>query len=116
MLRIAEKYGFFFVDKIINQDCLWGDGAYFAENAKYSYDYSYLIKNSDDPQYVNKRVFLCCIVSLGKCIKLNQDSTLQKPPPIENMDDEDYDCVTGFTNGSNVEIKFLFLGFYSLFI
>ncbi|CAK61618.1 unnamed protein product (macronuclear) [Paramecium tetraurelia] len=74
---------------------LWGQGIYFAENASYSRTYSYKIQIQDDPKYAGNLVFLCCLVTTGKAENCQQNNNIRKPS-------DGFDCVTGFTNGSNI--------------
>jgi len=44
-------------------------------------------------------VFLCCKVATGKIFTCKPQDTLLRPP-------EGYDCVSGFTNGSNIFVLY----------
>ncbi|CAD8116186.1 unnamed protein product [Paramecium sonneborni] len=78
---------------------LWGAGIYFAENASYYRNFSYQLKQQDDSKNVGKLVFLCCLVTTGKVEIKQQDNSIKRPS-------QGYDCVSGFTNGSNVFILY----------
>lgn len=52
-----------------NDGCMWGKGAYFAKNAKYSVDYSY---NSG-----GSKKFMLCLVALGDCTSIPSNSSLK---------------------------------------
>jgi len=78
---------------------MWGIGIYFADRASYSRGYSYKLTEQDDPNHVNKLVFLCCKVATGRIHICNSNNTLRRPPT-------GYDCVGGFTNGSDVFILY----------
>lgn len=80
---------------------MWGAGIYFAENASYSRNYSYPLKATEDRVNAGRLVFLCCLVTTGR-VEVKQPDNNIKRPSIG------YDCVSGFTNGSNVFI------FYSM--
>ncbi|CAD8167784.1 unnamed protein product [Paramecium octaurelia] len=89
-LSLAEAF-----DVSYSRVGLWGDGIYFAENASYSRNYSYKIQTQDDPKYAGNLVFLCCLVTTGKAEDRQQNTNIRKPS-------DGFDCVTGFTNGSNI--------------
>ena len=82
---------------------MWGAGAYFAVNSSYSYNYSYELSLNDEQKYAGKKIFLCCKVSLGKAHNCNPDNSLKRPPQIPNTNPpENFDSITGITNGSQV--------------
>ncbi|CAD8121350.1 unnamed protein product [Paramecium sonneborni] len=90
-----------------NKNSSWGPGIneliifviYFAENACYSRNYSYELKYDDDQQYVGLKVFLCCLVTTGKTELRNPDPNILRP-------NDDYDCVTGTSNESEIFVLY----------
>eukprot|EP00957_Ditylum_brightwellii_P151531 11540339-Ditylum_brightwellii.AAC.1 len=77
---------------IHSREGMWGQGVYFAEDAKYSHSYAY--ENGDG----SKTMILAKLVS-GEEIHLDPDSSLKMCPkkPSKKMR---YDTVTGTTKGS----------------
>lgn len=49
-------------------------GIYFAENARYSVNYSHLLTQDEDPKLQGKYVFLCCLIASGKIFTCAPDS------------------------------------------
>jgi len=69
-LILSSEEGF---DKTFCSDgCMWGKGLYFAENANYSLNYSYVANNS--------RTFFLAEILLGDIKVLPSDTTLKTPP------------------------------------
>ena len=90
---LSSEEGF---DKTFSsENCMWGKGLYFAENANYSYNYSY--KNVA----MNSRTFFLAEILLGEIKVLPSDTTL-KTPPVNQLTNKPYDSVQGNTNGSDV--------------
>lgn len=83
---------------------LWGEGAYFAVDAKYSDGYAYVHGGW-------KQMFLALVLTGESCYH-NQDNSLKKPPlknsnQEENMfADERYDSVRGNTCGSEIYVVY----------
>lgn len=81
-----------------NDACMWGRGIYFAENASYSFNYSFS-KNGF-------KYMLFCKVFVGEFIFLNANSNLKEPPYKDQKKKILYDSVQGNTNGSDVYILY----------
>ena len=82
---------------------MWGSGAYFAVNTSYSYNYSYVLTSNDSnyKEYIGKKIFICCKVSLGKAHECQPDQNIKRPPQIANTNPpENFDSITGVTQGS----------------
>ena len=78
---------------------MWGNGTYFAVNAKYSDDYAY--RSSGAKQLILAKVLT------GETYRCAPDQSLTKPPVRKQSKmfvDELYDSVSGHTNGSNIFI------------
>lgn len=79
---------------------MWGIANYFAQNASYSHSYAYVEKGV--------RKIILARVLVGECIHIMpNDTTLRKPPFKPNSSSglgfhEEYDSVSGDTNGSKV--------------
>jgi hypothetical protein len=71
---------------------MWGKGIYFAENAKYSDDYTYKHRN-------NVKGMFFAMVNLGRVADLPSDKKIVEPP-------QGHDSISGFTNGSKVFIVY----------
>lgn len=74
---------------------MWGKGIYFAVNASYSCSlYSYKVPNLTGVY----EVFLANVVTGNEIdVGINSNSTLLKPPPMEDNPNMDYDSVKGNT-------------------
>jgi hypothetical protein len=53
---------------------MWSNGTYFANNAGFSDNFSYLIEDES----VEKKVMLCCKVALGLCYESPLDEDLKR--------------------------------------
>ena len=86
---------------------MWGEGTYFAVNAQYSDRYAYSVSDS-------KQMILAKVLT-GETCRCPQDGSLKKPPvkPSQSrfrpnsssgevFEDERYDSVSGYTNGSDI--------------
>ena len=81
----------------LGKAAMWGNGNYFAVNASYSDDYAHHLPDGTCQMFLAK-------VLTGRSIKLQPDSTLRRPPPLQG--DLRYDTVNGETNGSRVYIAY----------
>jgi hypothetical protein len=98
---------------------LWGEGAYFAKDAKYSNEFAYKIPKSDaaaiEPEH---RQFFVAQVLTGLSTKLPQNRFLKKPPPLTDSQsnpgtgiitifkEQRYDSVIGETGGSYIYVVY----------
>ena len=72
---------------------MWGRALYFAKNASYSKDYSFVHPD-------NQRTMFLAEVLLGDYAKLGKNKSLLRPPP--KPDGTPYDSVKGQTGNSDV--------------
>lgn len=79
---------------------LWGAGTYFAVNASYSDKYSYASGN--------ERCMFLAYVLTGETCECKPDRKMKKPPCKTHcngkFENELYDSVTGYTNGSQIYV------------
>ena len=86
---------------------LWGEGSYFAVNASYSDNYSHSLPGAQGKQ------MLICKVLTGECCDYGRknDPSLRQPPMKSSsgtgaFEEERYDSVKGYTNGSHVYVVY----------
>ena len=96
------------VDFRFSREGLWGMGSYFAVNASYSDRYAYHTTALGS----NERQMLICKVLTGDSYnaEAKTDESLRQPPlkPVQvgSFEEERYDSVTGYTNGSYVYVVY----------
>ena len=97
-----SEHGF---DLRFSSQGMWGEGTYFAVNAQYSDRYAYSLGDS-------KQMILAKVLT-GETCRCPPDRNLKKPPikpsqprpdssSGEVFEDERYDSVSGYTNGSDI--------------
>jgi hypothetical protein len=86
---------------------LWGEGAYFAVNARYSNAYAYVLPDG-------RQQFFLALVLTGIIHTCDQDKSLKKPP-LKDSDqvsknilftDERYDSVRGKADSSDIYVVY----------
>ena len=95
------------IDFRYSRQGLWGEGSYFAVNASYSDNYSHSLPGTQGKQ------MLICKVLTGECCNYGsqKDSSLRQPPMKSSsgtgaFEEERYDSVKGYTNGSYVYVVY----------
>ena len=96
------------VDFRYSKEGLWGTGSYFAVNASYSNNYAYTIEDGS----TEKQMFICKVLTGDHYnAESKTDQTLRQPPPKPiqthgSFEEERYDSVKGYTNGSCVYVVY----------
>ena len=101
---LMTEFGF---DQTYASVGMWGSATYFAVNAAYSYGYSYKL---DQQQ---RQMFFADVIVGTPTPMIKSDRTLRRPPVNEHPPKPDpygnpvqYDCVCGYTNGSDVFMSY----------
>lgn len=91
---------------------LWGEGIYFAVDASYSDKFAHPVWEGLRQM---KQMFLACVIT-GITYKCSQDRSLKLPPKkadcpthghtASTFEDERYDSVSGYTNGTDVFVVY----------
>ena len=96
------------VDFRHSKEGLWGMGSYFAVNASYSDRYAYTARGGATGE---KQMFICKVLTGDSFNATGSDHTLRQPPlkPVSthgSFEEERYDSVNGYTNGSYVYVVY----------
>ena len=96
------------VDFRYSREGLFGTGSYFAVNASYSDPYAYT-----PPEGISyeKQMFICKVLTGESYNAKTSDKSLRQPPLKPNpthgsFEEERYDIVKGYTNGSTIYIVY----------
>ena len=96
------------VDFRFSREGLFGTGSYFAVNASYSDSYAYTLTEGISYE---KQIFICKVLTGESYNAETSDKSLRQPPLKPNpthgsFEEECYDSVKGYTNGSHVYVVY----------
>ena len=91
----SSEHGF---DFRFGNSGMWGNGAYFAVDAKYSASYSYR-------GHYGSQIFMAFVLT-GCTVSKSPDSSLRVPPFKSGSEHERYDSVNGITHSSQIYVVY----------